>query len=236
MKKIQIIKKINIYKLVLFIIGLGIIPQTSFELYAQNSGNEAQQVEKIKRTIYFIKVGAFKNMNTQKLNYLNNIGSVYTETIDNGFTRVFVGDYATEQIAKEKAISIRKIGFTDAIVGNKEVSATLPTNVAIPQSFASPTTTEKENLDIDQQKSRSGSSSITVDSTAYVIQLVAVDEMPANKFQQFGNLTDLGELLVVKENEKNKLQIGTFKGRENAEKMLAIVKQRGHKNAFIRRK
>ena len=65
----------------------------------------------------------------------------------------------------------------------------------------------------------------------YVVQLGAFKKI---EFNNFGDITDLGQLFVESSNNLIKASLGVYTGRERTEKVLRVLKKRGYNNAFIK--
>lgn len=172
--------------------------------------------------VFRIKIGAFKSPDTKKFEELKpEKGSVLTEDAGNGLTRVLIGDYKTEAAANKALEVVKKAGYPDAFVTKRKLdaknTATKPATTGKDKEEAKPTATDVKPADTDK----------------YFIQLGLIKDPD---FTNYGNLTDLGDIYSEKNGDALRVSLGTFVGREAANKALETVKKRGYSSAFPRKK
>lgn len=206
--------------LLLAVMAILMLPTSSMAQAAKPSKNKPTTVVAPKAdetlTVFRIKLGAFKNPDLKKFEALKPAknGIVTTEDAGNGLTRVLIGDFDTEAKANESLEEIKKAGYPEAFVTKRKVTATT-------SSTTTTTTTPTKNAPTEA----------TADDTKYMIQLGV---MPEPTYSDFSNLVDIGQLYSERVDKNFRLSIGTFIGKEAANKALAKVKKRGYDEAFLR--
>lgn len=202
-----------------------------------------------------LQLGAYRNpamgkFDRIKLNELK--GAIYTEEIGNGVKRVFIGDYATPEAAEKALEKIKEMGYDNAYIVAVDESKDNAVKQTPTPTAPTQTTTAPEA--IQAQKQRGGptaaptppatpqqANSSTPAPTAnppkpaekmnYLVQLGSFKQI---NFKIFGNVTDLGELIAERAGDATKMALGTYTSRTDADRILAVVKQRGYAAAFIK--
>lgn len=189
---------------------------------AQTKIQKVDGVQKEKRSIYKVQVGAYKVITKGKFDNLNDVGPVYLEDTPNGMKRIIVGDFSERGKAEETLAAIKKLGYTQAYIVTQSIEVAAPA----PAPLAPKAKTETvEKMEFHNAVTE------TAPEPFYVIQLGAYKSI---NLKTFGNVVDLGDLVLENENGVTKVTISRFVGRASAEKALAVVKQRGYGNAFLR--
>ncbi|MBL7785716.1 MAG: SPOR domain-containing protein [Chitinophagales bacterium] len=205
--------------LLLAVMAILMLPTSSMAQTAKTSKNKPTTVAAPKAdetlTVFRIKLGAFKNPDLKKFEALKPAknGVVTTEDAGNGLTRVLIGDFDTEAKANESLEAIKKAGYPEAFVTKRKVTATTTTTTATTPTKNAPT-------------------EAAIDDTKYMIQLGVMPE--PTTYSDFSNLVDIGQLYSERVDKNFRLSIGTFTGKEAANKALAKVKKRGYDEAFLR--
>jgi len=196
---------------------------------AQTKATTAGEVKKEKKNRYKIQVGAYKTIAKGKFDNLNDVGSVYLEDAGKGMKRIIVGDFADREKAEETLSKIKALGYSQAYIVTQtietEVPATTGNNAAATNGNGTGKAGAVEKMEFQNAPTE------TAPQPVYVIQLGAYKSI---NLKSFGNVVDLGELVVENEKGVTKVTISKFTARPDAEKALAVVKQRGYVNAFIR--
>lgn len=187
------------------------------------------EVEKEKKNRYKIQVGAYKTIAKGKFDNLNDVGSVYLEDAGKGMKRIIVGDFADREKAEETLAKIKGLGYNQAYIITQTIETEAPPTNS--NSAAATNGNTKENTPAVEKMEFQNAPAETVAQPVYLIQLGAYKSI---NLKSFGNVVDLGELVLENDKGVTKVTISKFTTRPDAEKALSVVKQRGYVNAFIR--
>ena len=206
--------------------------------------------------LFKIQLGAFRNLSLGKFDKLkpNELkAAIYSEDGDNGVTRVFVGDYKKQNDAEKALEKIKVLGFEGAYIiafdtnekttpkpketaPNKNTETTAAEKNNKPQPPATPANANKTQPATEEKPKEAAVSTpppaaVLPETGKFWIQLGAFSQPD---LKTFGNVADLGELFIEKTGDQTKITIGTYTKRNDAEKILNVIKKRGYSQAFIR--
>jgi len=193
------------------------------------------------RVIYKIQLGAYKNPTLHNFEDVYSLGAVYTEVLENGLSRVLLGDFYVEEQGKKVLEKVQNKGYKQAFLRTNEVTIDIPADIATAnkkkQAVEKPTDSEKlDNITEAKQKVSTPTSETPAQTlpvqVGYVIQLGAFKEAD---FSKFANLDDFGELFVEKVGEFNRILLGIYDSDEEAKAIVAALEPLGYKKAFVRK-
>lgn len=182
-----------------------------------------------------LQLGAYRNMAMGKFDQikLNEIkGAIYTEDIGNGVKRVFVGDYSSPETAEKALEKLKALGYENAYIvavdATKDTAVKQANNEAI--KTVEPVAAPQKVAETKAQAKPAAPTKVA-EKANYVIQLGSFSQV---NFKSFGNVADLGELTAERVGDATKMTLGTYTSRTDADRILAVVKQRGYPVAFIK--
>ncbi len=208
----------------------------SVTMFCVNAQAQTPETKKDKTTIYKIQLGAFKDIPTEKFENLTGVFPTYMEETGKGLQRIIVGDYPTREKAEKVLEKLKEMGHTKAYIVTQKVE--IPkTKPVVANNTATPATTTATNKKAEPVEKMETLSVLTPAATTTAAETIFVIQLGAYKnldLKSFGNIVDLGDLMVENENGLTKVYISKFVSKPAAEKALSVVKQRGYTNAFIR--
>lgn len=171
-----------------------------------NTGGSTS-IPTISTTVYKIQLGVFRNPNLNAFNSLRSIGKLEVESTANGLKRVLLGSFARAD--KDAALKqVQAKGFRGFLIKRKEKTT-------------------------GGNSSEGGSTTSPIPPTSsgnYKIQL-GVFGRP--KLSKFSKLNDLGTLSTERATSTlQRVMLGSFSA-SKAKEVLAKVRARGYKDAFV---
>lgn len=195
---------------------------------------QAQTTDSTKETttIYKIQLGAYKEIPTEKFDNLSGVFPTYLEDSGKGLKRIIVGDYPSREKAEKVLEKLIEMGHAGAFILTQKVD--VPKTEVSKNVSNTPTTSSKKTEPVEKMEVMNVPTNALVTADSEPIFFVQLGAYKTLDLKSFGNIVDLGDLMVENDNGLIKVYISKFVGRLAAEKALSVTKQRGYTEAFIR--
>lgn len=183
-------------------------------------------------TFYQIQLGAYKNPAATDFEKLYDLGSIFSEDVGNGVSRILLGDFTTKEKANAALKSVKAKGYKSAFVKTEVLTIVDENKVLLEKPTEMKDTGGAGAAETKVADKPAPAKKAAAENVTYVIQLGAYKQVD---FRQFSKLTDIGDFYVETIGGLTKVTVGPFETRASADTALAKVKTRGYDKAFVRK-
>ncbi|MBK6612438.1 MAG: SPOR domain-containing protein [Sphingobacteriales bacterium] len=159
---------------------------------------------------YYIKLGSFTNPPLEKFTAFADIGKITTQKNTDGSTLVFLGKFTDRQKANEALYKVKKQGLKDAFI-MPESEKQRAANWLVVKNDCAP----------------------VIAGLTYMVQVEAKKQLALNNYV---GLKNIGSVYATwcENDQLNKILLGPFANKTEADKAAKQVKNKGFKQAFVR--